>query len=730
MATIGRPAVSNCRGMRPSNDLEDGVPMRTDRRANRLQANRARSAFALMAAAALGAATVASAQSTSESTATLALAHPLRVVDPAYMDTTVKACVNFFQFANGHWLVTDTIPAAYGSSSVGKDMTDRNELVVRSVLDDAMNRRKSEATGSTERKLGTFYATCMDSSRAESEGDRPIEATLDAIAAIRTRAALLREVASLQRDGVNAMFGFSSQPDAHDTEHYLAGVFQAGLGMPDRDYYTDTGHVADSLRAQYGGHVTRTLTLSGVPAAGAAAQARAVMALETALAKASLTSTELRTPSATDHKMSVDSLHALLPQLDWSVYFRGIGIAKSPTHVNVAEPVFFRRVGTLLDSVSLSDWRAYLRYHVLATSAPWLSTPFVRENFAYTSLFTGATELLPRWKRCLRAADGYIGEALGQAYVARTFSPAAKARARRVIDDVREAFRQRLLKLTWMSDSTRAEGLAKLARMHEKIGYPDRWRDYSRLEVAEGPFVLNTFRANRFEWDRTVNRPGMPVDTTEWGITVPTVDAYNDPTKNEMVFPAGALEPQTFDSSADDGANYGSLAGSWAGHELTHGFDDQGRHYDARGNLRDWWTTADSVAFSQQAALMVRQFNGYIQVDSLHVNGPLTLGEDIADFGGILTGYDALEQALVRDGRPGLIDGFTPEQRYFIAYAQSWRSHSRPAQLRARVTVDPHAPEVWRVIGPLSDDPLFARAFNCQPGDPMVRPPDQVPRIW
>ena len=281
-----------------------------------------------------------------------------------------------------------------------------------------------------------------------------------------------------------------------------------------------------------------------------------------------------------------------------------------------------------------------------------------------------------------------------------------------------------------MSDSTRAQALDKLARMGEKIGYPDHWRDYRRLETVAGPFVLNVLRANVFEWQRTVNRPGAPVDTTEWGITVPTVNAYYDPSKNEMVFPAGALVPQTFDPNADAAANYGSLGGSWAGHELTHGFDDEGRHYDAAGNLRDWWMAADSAHFTEQAELVVQQFAGYVQVDTFHVNSRLTLGENIADYGGVLTGYDALERALQRDGRPGLIDGYTPEQRYFLAYAQSWRGHTRDASLRTRVMVDPHAPERWRTNGPVSNAPAFARAFGCKPGDPMVRPPERVPQIW
>jgi predicted metalloendopeptidase len=398
--------------------------------------------------------------------------------------------------------------------------------------------------------------------------------------------------------------------------------------------------------------------------------------------------------------------------------------------VNVGEPAFMRRVSELLQTVPVADWRAYLRYHVLSDASPWLSTPFVQESFAFSRRFTGARELLPRWKRCLRATDGDMGEALGQAYVQRTFPPEARDRARQVIHDIRDAFGERVRHLGWMSEATRAQALAKLGQMGEKVGYPEHWRDYARLQVAEGPFVLNSLRANRFDWERRVNRPGMPVDTTEWDMTVPTVNAYYDPTKNEMVFPAGALVPQTFDPTADDGANYGSLGGSWAGHELTHGFDDEGRHYDAHGNLSDWWTSADSATFTQQAQRVVDQYDAYLQVDTLHVNGRLTLGENIADYGGALVGYDALQRALERRGRPGLIDGFTPEQRYFISFAQSFRQHNRPESLRSRVTTDPHSPEEWRVNGPLSNMPQFAQAFGCRPGDAMVRPAGVVPQIW
>ncbi len=655
---------------------------------------------------------------------------PLRVVDIKWMDTTVSACTDFAQFANGAWLARDTIPAAYSSSGVTRDMNDRNELAVRSVLEDAATHRSAFPPDSTPRKLGTFYATCMDSTAIEAAGVTPIQPWLTGIDSVTTRARLLPELARLHARGVDVAFRYSPDVDPHDANHYLTWLSQGGLGLPDRDYYFTAGAAADSTRQAFVAHVAKMFRLGGQDSAAADSAAAQVMALETSLAQASMTRVELRDPAKTDHPMSAKQLATLAPRVAWPTYFHTIGLTKSVTKVNVAEPEFVRRVDSLLHATPLPMWRAYLRYHAIASAAPWLSTPFVQEDFAFRSRFSGARALLPRWKRCLRETDGDLGEALGQAYVAKTFSPQARARARAVIDDIRAAFRERLLHLTWMSDSTRAQALDKLARMGEKVGYPDRWRNYARLRVSEGPFVLNVARANAFEWQRTVNRPGAPVDTTEWGITVPTVNAYYDATKNEMVFPAGALMPQTFDVNADDAANYGSLGGSWAGHELTHGFDDEGRHYDAHGNLRDWWQPSDSTHFVQQAALVARQFNSYIQVDTFHVNGQLTLGENIADWGGVLVGYDALRQALARNGRPGLLEGYTPEQRYFIAYAQSWRVHVRPELLRTRVTVDPHAPENWRVNGPLSNIAAFAQAFGCKAGDPMVRPQDQVPSIW
>src|SRR5690242_4500922 len=492
---------------------------------------------------------------------------PLKVIDPAFMDKGVKACVDFFSFANGAWFARDTIPAAYSSSGVGRDMGDRNELAVRSVLDDAMSKRASLPAQNTTRKLGTFYATCMDSAAAERDGLSPVRPFLSSIDSIATRPQLVATIGHLQMAGADVGFSYGAQVDVHDAAHYIAGFDAGGLGLPDREYYTKTDKSSDSTRTFYVDHIARTLTLAGEDATRARTDARKILALETELARASLTRVARRDPAATDHVMTMAKFHDAAPNVDWTTYLHGVSVTVPVAKVNVAEPAFFKRLDALLATTPIDDWKAYLRYHSIETAAPYMNKAFVDENFKFRSHFSGAKELLPRWKRCLRTTDGLIGEALGQAYIAKTFSPQARARAKAVIDDIRASFGERVKKLDWMSDATKKAALDKLAKMHEKVGYPDKWRDYSALETTDGPFVVNVVRANAFEWKRTANRPGGAVDTTEWGITVPTVNAFYDPTKNEMVFPAGALVPQTFDPNADDAANYGALGGSWAGHE-------------------------------------------------------------------------------------------------------------------------------------------------------------------
>ena len=477
---------------------------------------------------------------------------PLKVVDVAYMDTTANACVDFYSFANGGWQKRDTIPAAYSSTGVGRDMADRNELVVRAVLEDAAAKRESLPGNSTERKLGTFYASCMDTKAAEDAGLDPLRPTLAAIDSITSRDAFIPVVASLQTSGVDVLFSYSPSVNIHDTERYIADVDRGGLGLPDRDYYIDPGASADSTRKAYLVHIARMFILAGEDSVSAASEAARVLSLETAMATAQLPRVTRRDPKATDHPMTMTDLARLAPNVPWGPYFRSVGVSTPVARVNVGEPAYMKALDSLVASRPLDDWRAYLRYHALDAAAPWLDSAFVNEDFAFSSRFTGAKELLPRWKRCLRATDGEMGEALGEAYVARTFPPEAKAKAKEVIDNVRAAFRERLLALDWMSDSTRAQALDKLSKLGEKVGYPDVWRDYTKLHVTEGPFATNVESAERFEWYRTAGRPGKKVDRSEWHMTVPTVNAYYDPSVNEMVFPAGALVPQTFDPKTDE----------------------------------------------------------------------------------------------------------------------------------------------------------------------------------
>jgi predicted metalloendopeptidase len=442
-----------------------------------------------------------------------------------------------------------------------------------------------------------------------------------------------------------------------------------------------------------------------------------------------MTRVQRRDPNAIYHKMTVAELASLTPGFDWPTYFREVG-APAVTTLNVDQPDFMAAFGRLLASTPPEAWHAYLRWHLAEEAAPALGSAFVNENFRFQSALTGAKELLPRWKRCVRATDEALGEALGQAYVARTFTPQAKARALAMVRNMEAVLRERLGVLAWMGDSTRAQAIAKLDAFANKIGYPDRWRDYSKLGVQTGPFAANVLRANEFEVRRDLGEIGKPLDRLEWGMSPPTVNAYYNPHMNEIVFPAGILQPPFFDPQADDAVNYGGM-GAVIGHEMTHGFDDQGSQYDAAGNLANWWGAADRERYTQRTTLIANQFGGYTIVDStLHLNGRLTLGENIADLGGLTIAYYALEHSMRGKPRPPKIDGFTPEQRFFLAWAQIWRENTRPEFQRMLVTVDPHAPGMWRTNGPLSNMPEFARAWGCTTGDPMVRPDSLRAQIW
>ncbi|HEX6748160.1 MAG TPA: M13 family metallopeptidase [Longimicrobium sp.] len=643
----------------------------------------------------------------------------------ACADTTGLACRDFYSFANQAWLDSTRIPAIYPAWGAFYELAENNENVLKTVLEDAAAHR-GDASNPYAR-LGTFYAACMDSAAAEAAGAAPLQAVLARIAAANTPAAIAAEAARLRRSGVGALWSIAGGQDDKASDRVVLQIAQSGLGLPDRDYYLKTDSASVALRSEYVVHVARMLELAGETPAKARDDAQKILRIETALAQASMTRVQQRDPNAIYHKLSMAQLRALAPGFDWTAYLREVG-APTVDSVLVRQPDFVSAAGRLLTTAPVADWQAYLRWQLVNQEAARLSSAFVNQNFAFGKRFTGATELQPRWKRCMYEADNGLGELLGQAYVAKAFTPEAKSRADEMVRNLRAALAERIRGLAWMSAATKQAALAKLEAFMPKIGYPDRWRDYSALEVRTGAYAANAMEADRFEFDRRMRRIGRPVDRAEWGMTPPTVNAYYNPSLNEIVFPAGILQPPFFDPAADDATNYGAM-GAVIGHEATHGFDDQGRQYDAVGNLRDWWTPEDAARYNAQADRIIAQFSGYVAVDTMHLNGRLTAGENIADLGGLTIAYAALQKAL--EGKPRtVIGGFTPEQRFFLGWAKVWRELRRPEYQRMLTTIDPHSPSQWRVNGPLSNMPEFARAFGCGAGDPMVRADPLRVQIW
>ncbi len=648
-------------------------------------------------------------------------------LDPANLDRSVSACTDFYQFANGGWVKRNPVPAAYSRWGSFDELQENNQSNLLTIL------RAAAANGNTQadadiRKLGTFFSSCMDSAAAEKTGIQPIKPELDRISAIKTRRGLEAEIARLHSRGVPLLFGFGAQQDFKNSSSVIAGISQGGLSLPDRDYYLNPDKRYADIRTNYVDHVGRMFQLLGESASQATADAQKVMNIETALAKPAMTRVQMRDPNANYHRMTSAELAQLAPGFNWPGFFTIEGKADIPT-VNVQNPEFLKAADAILTSVPLEDWKAYLRWHLLDAAAPSLNSAFVNEDFRFGSTLSGAKEMLPRDKRCARATDAGLRDALGQAYVAQYFTPLAKARALEMVRNLESVFHDRLQTLGWMTDTTKVQATAKLAAFTNKIGYPDKWRDYSTLTIKPGPFINNQIAVREYERRRNLSRIGQPLDRTEWGMTPPTVNAYYNPSMNEIVFPEGIMQPPFFNPNADDAVNYGGM-GAVIGHEMTHGFDDQGAQFDPQGNLRNWWSASDLAKFKTGTGLVASQFDSYAVLDSLHVNGKLTLGENLADLGGLSISYAALEKALAEKGRPALIDGFTPEQRFFLAWAQIWRQNITPEAQRVRINTDPHSPGQWRANGPLSNLPQFAAAFGCKPGDPMVRPDSVRPVIW
>jgi putative endopeptidase len=655
-------------------------------------------------------------------------------IDPANMDPQVKPSDDFYRYANGGWLEHNPIPPEYARWGAIQELIERNYATLREILEEsaAQVRKGAVVPGSVRQLVGQFYASGMNEEQINAEGAKPLQPDLDAIAQISDRKLLASFLGQLHKLGIPALFEITGGQDAKESTSQIAILAQGGLGLPDRDYYIKEGE--SQMRDRYVEHITKMFQLLGDTAEKSSAEAKQVLAFETELAKSSKSRVELRDPEANYHKMSASDLAKMAAGFDWSTYFQSLGIADEQlSKMDVQQPEFFQRAAQLAESRSLHDWKIYLRWHLIHATAADLSTPFVEEDFRFfKQKLTGVKENLPRWKRILQEVDQGLGEALGQLYVEKKFTPQAKQRALIMVNDIKNALRDRIQNLEWMGTATREAALKKLDALGVKIGYPDKWRDYSKLEIKAPPHVLNALAASAFETKRQLAKIGKPVDRTEWGMSPPTVNAYYSPNRNEIVFPAGILQPPFFFAQADDPVNYGGIGGV-IGHEMTHGFDDQGRKFDAQGNLRGWWTAEDENRFKERGRKIVQQFDSYMVIDNLHVNGELTEGENIADLGGVKLAYAALEKAFARKStaeQSQKVDGFTPRQRFFLSWAQVWRINTRPETLRLLLQIDPHSPAKFRVNGPFSNLPEFAQAFGAADGSPMVRPSDERVQIW
>lgn len=659
--------------------------------------------------------------------ASLGLALPSHAeVNPANFDLSVKAQDDFYHHANGTWLKNNPVPAEFASWGGFQQLRDLSTTNLRTICERAAT--KTLAASAIEKMVGDFYASGMDEAAINAAGVKPLQPELDRLAKIKTPADVLAAMAHLHALGLGAGFRFGSSADRKNSAQEIAGFYQGGLGLPERGYYFNDDEKSQKIRQQYVAHITKLLMLLGDSRDAAQVGAQAVMALETKLAVGSLPRVKLRNPYASYHKMTLAEAAAKTPGIDFKRYLAETG-APAFDELNLAHPEFFAAFESALNTTPVANWQTYLRWHLVNGAAPYLSDAFAQEHFAFNgTVLTGATELKPRWKRVTAAVDASIGEALGQLYVAEYFPPESKVRMVKLVEDLRASMRERFNAIDWMDDATKKRALEKLNAFGVKVGYPNQWKDYSSVAISRTNYLQNVLNARSFEHARNLKKIGGPVDRTEWGMTPPTVNAYYNSSKNEIVFPAAILQPPFFDAKADDAVNYGGI-GAVIGHEMTHGFDDSGRQSDAKGNLVDWWTPASAANFKARAAAIVKQFGAYTVLGSLHVNGELTQGENIADLGGVRIAYGALQKSLV--GQPLVtIDGFTPEQRFFISFASIWRVNHRPEALRLQVTTDPHSPGEFRANGPLSNLDEFAEAFIVPEGAPMRRPAAERVNIW
>ena len=647
-------------------------------------------------------------------------------LDVSAMNRSVDPCVDFYQYSCGSWIRKNPIPADQSRWDVYAKLTDENQHYLWGLLQQAAE--PSARRTPLGQKIGDFFGACMDQAAVDRAGSTPLKGALDRIAALRSAAQLAPVLARLQIEtpGNGPLFGFGSNQDFADSSRVIAFASAGGLGLPDRDYYLKTDAKSVETRAKYLAHVAKMFELLGDPPSAARTEAQTVMEIETSLAKSSLTRVERRDPYKLFHKMTRAQLAALTPAFDWNAYLAAWG-AGTLSEFNVTEPAFFQQVEALLASRSLDDWKTYLRWHVAHADAPYLATPFVTANYDfYSAYLRGTKQLPPRWKRCVQYTDRNLGEALGQVFVQKTFTADTKARTLAMTKEIQKAMEQEIENLTWMGPETKKLALEKLHGMIDKIGYPDKWRDYSTLEIRRGDFLGNVERSAEFESRRDLAKIGKPVDRGEWQMSPPTVNAYYDPQMNDINFPAGVLQPPLYDPKMDDAPNYGNT-GATIGHELTHGFDDEGRQFDAQGNLKDWWTKKDGEEFVSRAACVVDQYAGYTVIDNIKINSKLTEGEDVADLGGTLLAYIAWKSAT-RGQQLHPIDGLTPDQRFFVGMAQWACGDERPESKRVNAMTNPHSPNEYRINGVVSNMPEFSKAFACKPGQPMVRA--NACRVW
>ncbi len=653
-----------------------------------------------------------------------------RGFDPANMcTTTCKACEDFYQYANGGWIAKNEIPAAFPSWGITSPLREKNIATLHDILEAAAKNTAAPA-GSNEQKIGSFYTSCMDDAKIEALAAKPLAPELAVINKMKSARDLPATLAHLHLEGVPAIFNFGAGQDFKKSDSVIAVTGQGGLSLPDRDFYLKDDAKSKSTLNAYVAHLINMFQLLGDPPSKAMSEAQTVMKIETQLAQVSLDRVSRRDASKQYHKMSPADLKNVMANFDWATYFKKID-APTFTEINVAHPDFFKGVDQMLTSVSIDDWKTYLRWHLVHDAADALSTAFVNEDFNfYSKTLAGTKEIQPRWRRCVVATDQNLGEALGEVYVKKAFPAEAKVRIKELVNNLIVALREDIPTLDWMSEPTRQAAIAKLNAFTVKIGYPDKWRDYSTLKIERTSYLDNLLRTSQFERRRNLTKMGRPVDRTEWGMTPPTVNAYNNSLMNEIVFPAGILQPPYFDPTADDALNYGAI-GAVIGHEMSHGFDDQGRKFDLHGNLTDWWTEVDAKNYTERATCVEQQFSGFLVEEvGLNQNGKLVLGESIGDLGGLKIAWLAFQKSMQGKPRVADIDGFTPEQRFFLGWAQVWGRKSTPEAMRQQILTDPHPLGRFRTNGPLSNMPQFAEAFHCNLGDAMVRPVDQRCQVW